>query len=317
MRQGNGFRQDLAADDMREGAMREERGPAVKDASFLVVTGLSGSGKSTALKVIEDEGFFCMDNMPVELVDKFLELFESASFNIHKVCICMDVRSGDPSFAQRAPAIISRLRSAARNARIIFLESSKENLLNRYKETRRRHPLSDLHPNLLEAIEAEIELMAPLRGLADFTVNTSQLNVHELASRIKEIVSLEDKARDMHIEVISFAFRKGLPLEADIVMDVRFLPNPYFVEGLKDKTGSDRDVKEYLASFEIYRKFMDSFASLLRLILPLCKKEGRSYLNIAVGCTGGRHRSVAVAEEVRNVVESAGFPIRLRHRDIA
>lgn len=288
----------------------------MKDALFLVVTGLSGSGKSTALKVIEDEGFFCMDNMPIELVDKFLELFESASFNIHKVCICMDVRSGEPSFDKKAPQIISRLKGAAGNVRIIFLESSKENLLNRYKETRRRHPLSDRHPNLLDAIEAEMELMAPLRGLADITINTSQLNVHELASRIKEFVSQEDEARKMYIEVISFAFKRGIPLEADIVMDVRFLPNPYFVPHLKDKTGSDPAVKEYLSASETYRQFIDSFVGLIRLILPLCKKEGRSYLNIAIGCTGGRHRSVAVAEEVRMAIEQAGFSSSLRHRDI-
>jgi UPF0042 nucleotide-binding protein len=289
----------------------------MKNALMLIVTGLSGSGKTTALKVIEDEGFFCMDNMPVELVDKFLALFESASFNIHKVCICTDIRSGEPSFADRAPEVIRRLRSNVDNVRVIFLESSKENLLNRYKETRRRHPLSDRYPSLLEAIEAEIELMAPLRGLADFTVNTSQLNVHELSERIKEIISMEDKARDMHIEVSSFAFSRGLPLDSDIVMDVRFLPNPYFVSGLKEKTGSDPKVKEYLQSFETYRVFVEKLKDIVGFILPLCKKEGRSYLNIAVGCTGGRHRSVAVAEEIMQAVLAAGFPGRLKHRDIA
>jgi UPF0042 nucleotide-binding protein len=289
----------------------------MKHAFILVITGLSGSGKSTALKAIEDEGFFCMDNMPIDLMDKFLELYDSASFNIHKVCICMDVRAGAPAFAEKAPRIISRLRSYADNVRLIFLESSKENLLNRYKETRRRHPLSDSYPNLLDAIEAEIDLMAPLRGMADLSVNTSQMNVHELVSKIKEIISTEDSSRDMYIEVCSFGFKKGLPMDSDIVMDVRFLPNPYFVEELKEKTGSDKEVKEYLSSFDSYAQFMYKFKELITFILPLCKKEGRAYLNIAIGCTGGRHRSVAIAEEIKEVIENAGYPSRLKHRDIS
>jgi UPF0042 nucleotide-binding protein len=289
----------------------------MKHAFILVITGLSGSGKSTSLKAIEDEGFFCMDNMPIDLMDKFLELYDSASFNIHKVCICMDVRAGAPAFAEKAPRIISRLRSYADNVRLIFLESSKENLLNRYKETRRRHPLSDSYPNLLDAIEAEIDLMAPLRGMADLSLNTSQMNVHELVSKIKEIISTEDRSRDMYIEVCSFGFKRGLPMDSDIVMDVRFLPNPHFVEGLKEKTGSDKEVKEYLSSFDSYTQFMHKFKELITFILPLCKKEGRAYLNIAIGCTGGRHRSVAIAEEIKEVIENAGYPIRLKHRDIS
>jgi RNase adapter protein RapZ len=288
----------------------------MKNTFILVITGLSGSGKSTALKAIEDEGFFCMDNMPIDLMDKFLELYESASFTIHKLCICMDARAGAPSFAEKAPTLISQLRALTENVRIIFLESNKENLLNRYKETRRRHPLSDSYPNLLEAIEAEMELMAPIRGIADFIVNSSQLNVHELSARIKEIISTEDTTRDMYIEVSSFGFKKGIPLDSDIVMDVRFLPNPYFMDNLKDKTGSDVEVKDFLKSFDTYEQFLQKFKDLISFILPLCKKEGRSYLNIAIGCTGGRHRSVAIAEEVRQAIEDAGYPSRLKHRDI-
>ncbi|HPJ94582.1 MAG TPA: RNase adapter RapZ [Deltaproteobacteria bacterium] len=288
----------------------------MKNAFILVITGLSGSGKSTALKAIEDEGFFCMDNMPIDLMDKFLELYESASFTIHKVCICMDARAGAPYFAQKAPLLIAQLRNLTENVRLIFLESGKENLLNRYKETRRRHPLSESYPNLLDAIEAEVDLLAPLRGIADFIVNTSQLNVHQLAARIKEIISTEDRSRDMYIEVSSFGFKKGIPMDSDIVMDVRFLPNPYFVDELKDKTGSDREVKDFLRSSEVYEQFLSKFKDLISFILPLCKKEGRSYLNISIGCTGGRHRSVAIAEEIRQAIEDAGYPSRLKHRDI-
>ena len=289
----------------------------MKHSFIMIVTGLSGSGKSTALKAIEDEGFFCMDNMPIDLLLKFIELYDSASFNIHKVCICIDVRAGVPSFVERAPWLISHLRDLAKNVRLIFLEASKENLLNRYKETRRRHPMSDSYPNLLDAINAEIELMSPLRDIADFVINTSQMNVHELVARIKEIISSEDRTRGMYIEVCSFGFKKGVPVDSDIVMDVRFLPNPYFVENLKDKTGSDNEVKGYLNSFDSYVQFMNRFKDLVELILPLCKREGRSYLNIAIGCTGGRHRSVAVAEEIKHIIDNAGYPCRLKHRDIS
>jgi UPF0042 nucleotide-binding protein len=289
----------------------------MKHSFIIIVTGLSGSGKSTALKAIEDEGFFCMDNMPIDLLLKFIELYDSASFNIHKVCLCMDVRAGAPSFIERAPWLVSLVRGLAENVRLIFLEASKENLLNRYKETRRRHPMSDSYPNLLDAINAEIELMSPLRDLADFIINSSQMNVHELVGRVKEIISTEDKTRGMYIEVCSFGFKKGVPMDSDIVMDVRFLPNPYFVEELKDKTGSDKEVKEYLHSFDNYVQFMNKFKDLIAFMLPLCKREGRSYLNIAIGCTGGRHRSVAVAEEIKQVIENAGYLSKLKHRDIS
>jgi UPF0042 nucleotide-binding protein len=187
---------------------------------IVVVTGLSGSGKSTALKAIEDEGFFCMDNIPIDLIMKFIEINDSASFDIPKVCIGMDVRAGAISFSNKAPWMVSLLRDIADDVHLIFLEASKENLLNRYKETRRRHPLSDIYPNLLDAVEAEIEMMAPIREMADFIVNTSTMNVHELQSKIKDIISHEDKTRDMYIEVRSFGFKKGIPIDADIVMDV-------------------------------------------------------------------------------------------------
>lgn len=289
----------------------------MKHSFIIIITGLSGSGKSTALKAIEDEGFFCMDNMPIDLLFKFIELYESTSFDIHKVCIGMDVRAGAPSFSEKGPWLVSMMREMADKFKLIFLESNKENLLNRFKETRRRHPMSDSHPNLLEAIDAEIELMRPLRDMADFVINTSQMNVHELNAKLKDIISSEDKSRDMYIEVSSFGFKKGLPIDSDIVMDVRFLPNPYFIEKLKDKTGSDKEVVEYLKSFDIYLKFTEKFKDMITFILPLCKREGRSYLNIAIGCTGGRHRSVAIAEEIKDVIESAGYPVRLKHRDLS
>ena len=270
---------------------------------IVIVTGLSGSGKSTALKAIEDEGFFCMDNIPIDLIIKFAEISDSASFDIPKVCIGMDVRAGAETFTEKAPWMVSILRDIAEDVRLIFVEANKENLLNRYKETRRRHPLSLLYPNLLDAVDAEIEMMSPIRDMADFIINTSTMNVHELQTKIKDIISHEDKSRDMYIEVRSFGFKKGIPIDADIVMDVRFLPNPYFVEELKDKTGSDAEIKDFLQGYESYIDFVKRFRDLISYILPLYKKEGRSYLNIAVGCTGGKHRSVAVAEEISDVIK--------------
>ncbi|MRR14038.1 hypothetical protein EG833_01125, partial [archaeon] len=169
------------------------------DYSFIVVvTGLSGSGKSTALKAIEDEGFFCMDNIPIDLLMKFIEVYDSATFDIPKVCIGMDVRAGAGSITERAPWMVSLLRSMASDVHIVFLESGIDNLLNRFKETRRRHPLSDLYPNLLDAIEAEIKIMEPIRDMADFIINTSSMNVHELQAKIKQIISSRDKTREMY-----------------------------------------------------------------------------------------------------------------------
>ena len=289
----------------------------MKQPLFLIVTGLSGSGKSNAMKAIEDEGFFCMDNIPIDLLTKFLEMYDFASINVFKVCIGMDIRVGADEFTTKAPEALNILRGTVKDVKLIYLDAAPNIILNHFKETRRRHPLSDTYPNLLDAIEAERDIMAPIRNMADFVIDTSEMNVHQLFSRMKEITSLLDKGRDMYIEVRSFGFKKGIPTDADIVMDVRFLPNPHFVEALMNKTGKDPEVQEYLLSHDAYREFMARFRDLITFILPLCKKEGRSYLNIAIGCTGGRHRSVAVAEEIRRNIEALGFPSKLVHRDLS
>jgi UPF0042 nucleotide-binding protein len=289
----------------------------MKQPLFLIVTGLSGSGKSNAMKAIEDEGFFCMDNIPIDLLPKLIEIYDFASLNLSKVCIGIDVRAGALSFFEKAPMTIKILKGMLKDIKLIFLDAKADALLNRFKETRRRHPLSETYPNLLEAIDAEKAIMTPIREKADFIIDTSVMNVHQLTSRIKEIISSVDKSRDMYIEVRSFGFKKGIPLDADIVMDVRFLPNPHFVESLMNKTGMDPEVSEFLMSHEIYVDFLQRFKDLVAFILPLCKKEGRSYLNIAIGCTGGRHRSVAVAEQIRLVIEEKGFNCKVIHRDLS
>lgn len=289
----------------------------MKQPLFLIVTGLSGSGKSNAMKAIEDEGFFCMDNIPIDLLTKFLEMYDFASINVFKVCIGVDIRAGADEIVAKAPEAMNIIRGSVNDVKLIYLDATPNIILNRFKETRRRHPLSDTYPNLLDAIEAERGIMAPIRNMADFVIDTSDMNVHQLFSRMKEITSVLDKGRDMYIEVRSFGFKKGIPTDADIVMDVRFLPNPHFVEALMNKTGRDSEVREYLQSHEAYTEFMARFRNLITFILPLCKKEGRSYLNIAIGCTGGRHRSVAVAEEIRQDIEALGFPSKLIHRDLS
>jgi len=289
----------------------------MKQPIFLIVTGLSGSGKSSAMKAIEDEGFFCMDNIPVDMLSKLVEIYDFASLNLSRVCFGVDIRGGADAFSQIAPQAILAMKQTMPITKLIFIESKTGSLLNRFKETRRRHPLSDNYPNLLEAIEAEREIMTPIKDMADFVIDTTNLNVHEFAGRIKEIMKRIIASKGMYVEVRSFGFKKGIPLDADIVLDVRYLPNPHFVESLMKKTGLDPDVKEWLNSHKVYTDFIKKTKGFISFILPLCKKEGRSYLNIAIGCTGGRHRSVAIAEEVGQLIEKAKFNCKVVHRELS
>lgn len=289
----------------------------MKQPIFLIVTGLSGSGKSSAMKAIEDEGFFCMDNVPVDMLSKLVEIYDFASLNISSVCFGVDIRGGVDAFVQKAPQAILSMKQNMPVTKLIFIESKTGSLLNRFKETRRRHPLSDNYPNLLEAIETEREIMTPIKDMADFVIDSTNLNVHEFAGRIKEIMKRIIASKGMYVEVRSFGFKKGIPLDADIVLDVRYLPNPHFVESLMKKTGLDPDVKEWLNSHKVYTDFIKKTKGFISFILPLCKKEGRSYLNIAIGCTGGRHRSVAIAEEVGQLIEKSKFNCKVVHRELS
>jgi len=289
----------------------------MKKPFLIIVTGLSGSGKSTVMKTMEDAGFFCMDNIPLDILVKLVEIKDFDSIEASRICIGVDVRGGALSFVKNAPALIKNLSGKMDGLKLIFIEADQQSLLNRFKETRRRHPLSETYPNLVDAIEAEWRLMAPVRELADLVINTAGLNVHQLARRVEGFLSEVSQVREMHIEVGSFGFKYGIPTDADIVMDVRFLPNPFFVPELKDKTGSDPEVKEFLASQASYASFIASFNDLIAMILPQYKAEGRVYLKIAIGCTGGRHRSVAVAESLSDFINSLGFRTQLTHRDLS
>jgi|WetSurMetagenome_2_1015567.scaffolds.fasta_scaffold28977_3 RNase adapter protein RapZ len=289
----------------------------MKQPIFLIVTGLSGSGKSSAMKEIEDEGFFCMDNVPVDMLSKLVEIYDFASLNLSRVCFGVDIRGGADVFGQMAQQAILAMKQTMPVTKLIFIESKTGSMLNRFKETRRRHPMSDNYPNLLDAIEAEREIMTPIKDMADFVIDSTNLNVHEFAGRIKEIIKRVTASKGMYVEVRSFGFKKGIPLDADIVLDVRYLPNPHFVESLMKKTGLDPEVKEWLNSHKVYLNFIKKLKGFISFILPLCKKEGRSYLNIAIGCTGGRHRSVAIAEEVGQLVEKAKFNCKVVHRELS
>ena len=289
----------------------------MKKPFLIIVTGLSGSGKSTVMKTMEDAGFFCMDNIPLDILLKLIEIKDFDSIEASRICIGVDVRGGALSFVKNAPELIKRLRGKMDGLKLIFIEADQQSLLNRFKETRRRHPLSETYPNLVDAIEAEWRLMAPVRELSDLVINTAGLNVHQLARRVEVFLSEVSQVREMHIEVCSFGFKYGIPTDADIVMDVRFLPNPFFIPELKDKTGCDREVKEFLAAQESYASFIASFNSLIAMILPQYTAEGRVYLKIAIGCTGGRHRSVAVAESLNEHINSIGFSTQLSHRDLS
>ncbi len=269
------------------------------------------------MKVIEDAGFFCMDNIPIDIFMRLIDLNVFDYVDTPRLCIGIDVRGGLETFAEKAPGTFSYLKDVLGGFKLVFMYSDKNVLLNRFKETRRRHPLSESHPNLLDAITAEMELMKPVKNLADFSIDSSELNVHELKTRIDELLLQHDKTRDMHIEICSFGFKKGIPIDADIVMDVRFLPNPYFVRNLKDKTGKDLEVVDFLKKQESFLDFMRKFEDMISFVLPLYKKEGRAYLKIAIGCTGGMHRSVAVAEAVSELVKNSGFDAKLIHRDLS
>ncbi|MCD6280679.1 MAG: RNase adapter RapZ [Deltaproteobacteria bacterium] len=288
----------------------------MKSPLVVIITGLSGSGKSTALKVMEDSGFFCMDNIPIDLLMKLTEVYDFAYLNISKLCIGMDVRGGAGQFLEGVPKAFDLFRSLVGEFKLVFLEADKDILVNRFKETRRRHPLSDMYPSLMSAIDAEISIMYRLKHMADYVLDTSHMNIHELEAKVAEIASSLDKSREIYIQVISFGFKKGIPIDADILMDVRFLPNPYFEDKLKDKTGRDRDVKDYIRSTRDYKDFIERWRELIRFIVPRVKREGRSYFTIAIGCTGGRHRSVSIAEETGDIIRQAGFNCEVRHRDL-
>ncbi len=286
----------------------------VNKLKLLVITGMSGAGKTLALHALEDAGYFCVDNLPPKLLPTLVDLCSQSRQPISKVALVADVRGGE--FFRDLTNAIERLRSESYEVRIFFLEANDEVLVQRYKETRRRHPLSDDGRDLLQAIQAEREQLAEIRSIADEVIDTSGLTPHQLRDEILRRLQLSD-GTTMQVRVVSFGFKYGLPTDADLVFDVRFLPNPNYDPKLRPLTGLDQKVKEFVLSQPETQKFLKRLRELLGFSLPLYRREGKTYLTIAIGCTGGRHRSVALAEAVAEIVVKQGFNCSIAHRDIA
>jgi UPF0042 nucleotide-binding protein len=287
--------------------------PTVAAARLVIITGVSGSGKSTALRALEDAGFYCVDNLPIVLLEKLLELSGHTDGKVTSIAAVVDAR--DVRFLSEAPRIIGELRELGVDLTVLFLDATDESLVRRYSETRRRHPLSGEAGTVLDGVAAERQALAGLRQVADEVVDTTSLNVHDLKRLVaRRFVSGE--GAKLGVTVISFGFRYGIPAHADLVLDVRFLPNPYFVPELRARVGTEPEVRDYVLSQPDAQAFLDRLYDFGGFLLPRYKAEGKSYLTIAIGCTGGKHRSVAIAGELSRRLEAAGQAVRLWHRDI-
>ncbi len=280
----------------------------------VIITGMSGSGKSTAVNALEDAGFFCIDNLPVSLLPKVLEMATQREGRAPQpYAFVVDARSKE--FLREAGGVLDQLSAEGVNVQVIFLEASDDRLVRRYSETRRRHPMSSDGGTVKEGIELERAALEPLRARADTIIDTSEHTVHTLKALIQELVE-SISSSTLTVTVMSFGFKYGLPSECDLVFDVRFLPNPYFVEELRPRTGLEADVSDYVLGFGEARQFIEHFQSMMAFTLPLYEREGKAYLTVGIGCTGGKHRSVAITESITGLLRGRGWKIEARHRDV-
>jgi UPF0042 nucleotide-binding protein len=278
-------------------------------ADILVITGLSGAGRSTTAAVLEDLGWYVVDNLPTSLVDTIVELAGAPGSGIERLALV-----AGRQHLELMPKVAA-MRAAGHQVRVVYLDATTAELVKRYESSRRRHPMANDSDGLLEAIESERTLLEPMRGDCDLIIDTSDLNVHQLKAKLMGAFEVSVSER-LQVAVESFGFKHGLPLDADVVMDVRFLPNPHWDENLRPLSGLDQAVKEDVLSRPQAIEFLRNFQALLQSVLPHYASEGKSYLTIAVGCTGGRHRSVAIAEEIGHGLRAAGQPVRVSHRDL-
>jgi UPF0042 nucleotide-binding protein len=286
----------------------------VKALQITIISGLSGSGKSTAMRALEDMGFYCIDNMPATLIPTFIELCQHSTGELSRVAIAVDIRGKE--FLEDFQKRVQDLRGKGHEVKILFLESTNEALIRRYSETRRSHPVAKERGIALpEAVKEERGEMAFLREIADEVIDTSDLNVHQLRDIVMERL-MTVPAKRMKATLLSFGYSYGLPAEADIVMDVRLLPNPFFVRELRGLTGKDSTVRDYVLKQKETTEFLHRFSEMIEYLIPLYEKEGKSYLTIAIGCTGGKHRSVVIAEHLTAMLGKQGKEITVRHRDI-
>jgi UPF0042 nucleotide-binding protein len=281
--------------------------------TFVVITGMSGAGKSYAIKCFEDMGFFCVDNLPTTLIPTFADLVARSTHTVDRVALGVDVREGE--YLTHLLDTLQELRKRGHTAEVLFLEASEEALVRRYRETRRRHPLAP-DGNVLDGIRAERKMLSTLREVADRVVDSSALTVHQLKDLLVEHYVTPGRRPGLSISLVSFGFKHGVPFDADLVFDVRFLPNPHFVEALRPLDGRDNRVRDFVMKAEESRELLKRLEDFLGFVLPAYQREGKAYLTVAVGCTGGRHRSVALVEELRRFVESQGVSVTVTHRDV-
>ncbi len=281
---------------------------------IVIVTGMSGAGKSTALKMLEDMGFYCVDNLPIRLIEKFVELIQGGGTEAKDIALGIDIRN--PEFIGLMSDVIERLKQEDIDCKVLFLQASDECLIKRYKETRRSHPL--LQGQRVEVgIEKERTLMAGLLAQADYVINTSQLLTRELKTQLEDILLKGFDYKSLFVTVLSFGFKYGIPTDADLVFDVRFLPNPYYFESMRSLTGNDAPVRDYVMSSDTAKVFLEKLTDMVTFLIPHYIDEGKSQLVIAIGCTGGKHRSVTIANALYEKLKGKeGYGLRLDHKDI-
>lgn len=282
---------------------------------ILVISGLSGAGKSSAASCLEDIGYYTVDNMPAAIIPKFAEFSAESDGRYDRVALVNDIRGGVDSF-QELLEVIDRLREGGTVCRLLYLEAGTQSIIKRYKETRRRHPLMESGTTIEDAVKRETELLRPLRERADFVIDTTQLSAAKLRGELYRLFAEKGQQSRMSINVVSFGYKYGVPLEADLVFDVRFMPNPYYVPELRYQTGMNDDVYNYVFSFPQTKEFLSKLEQMLAFLLPLYQEEGKAVLVVAVGCTGGRHRSVSIARAVTEYLNKLGYAAYENHRDI-
>jgi len=287
--------------------------PRSGDTEVVILTGVSGSGKTTALRALEDGGFYCIDNFPVVFLEKLVELIGHTAGEVSRLALVVDAREG--RFLRDAPRIIEEVRAKGGDVVVLYLDASDESLVRRYSETRRRHPLAGESGSVPEGIAAERKALAGLKALADEVVDTTNLNVHEL-KRLAHNRFVGAGAETMGVTLVSFGFRTGIPTHADLVLDVRFLPNPFFIPELKPFPGTDPRVRDWVLAQDDAQRFLEKADDLAGFLIPRYRAEGKTYLTVGIGCTGGRHRSVAIAGELAERLRKRGIPVRVWHRDL-
>lgn len=282
---------------------------------LVIVTGISGAGKVTALKIFEDNGYYCVDNLPIDLIESFADILFGQTNEKNKVAIGVDIRSGKN--LEKMSEVLKNMKAKEQNYEILFLDCNNNTLIKRFKETRRSHPMGD-RGSVENEINEERAKLEFLREQADYIIDTSNLLVKELRGEIEKIFVLNRDYRNLFVTIMSFGFKHGVPADCDLVFDVRFLPNPYYVPELKHKTGNQKEVQDYVLNSPVSHEFLDKLVDMIKFLIPNYIEEGKNQLVIGIGCTGGHHRSVTIANELYNQLNSsdASYGIRLSHRDI-